>query len=68
MSKATDYLWEIENAQPEDKSVAIEQAYKKAVKIDYDIDCDCCPWLYFDDGSILRVDEEEGFFNEIDRG
>lgn len=68
MSKASKWIWEIENAQPEDQATTIREAYKKAVKIDYDVDCDCCPWLIFDDGSILRVDEEEGYFDEIDRG
>lgn len=67
MSKASKLLWEIENAQPEDKQTAIQTAFKQAVKIDYDIDCDCCPWLTFDDGSVLRVDKEEDIYNEVMR-
>ena len=68
MTTASELVWEIENAQPEDQYVAISQAYKKAVKIDRDVDCDCCPWLYFSDGSIMRVDEEEGYYDEIHQG
>lgn len=65
MSKASERLWAIENAQPEDKHVAVEAAFKQAVKVDYDVDCDCCPWLIFDDGSVLRVDEEDDIYNEV---
>lgn len=65
MTKASEWIWEIENAQEEDRSTAIREAYKHAERIDYDIDCDCCPWLYFSDGSVLRIDEEEGYFDEV---
>lgn len=67
MSKASEWLWEIENAQPEDKQTAVEMAFKQAVKVDYDVDSDCCPWLIFDDGSVLRVDKEDDIYNEVPR-
>ena len=60
-------VMEIENAQPEDKQTAVEKAFKQVIKVDYDVDCDCCPWLIFDDGSVLRVDKEDDIYNEVPR-
>lgn len=65
MSKASEWLWEIENAQPEDKQTAIAMAFKHATRIDPDVDCDCCLWLIFEDDSILRIDEEDDIYNEV---
>ena len=66
MTKASKLIWEIENAQEEDRTVAIQEAYKHAERIEPDADCYCCSRLYFSDGSVIRVDEEEGCFDEVD--
>lgn len=65
MTIAEQWLWEIENAQPEDQHTAIEMAFKNAVEVDNDVDADVVPWLYFKDGSILRVDEEDDIYEVI---